>query len=111
MRSTYSDVVSIVDSCGGARRIAEALSWGAYPVTPDAVRKWERYGIPSVHWRSLMGLNKRLKPWDFLLANEKCQMRPARLKKLRRERAADAEGSTGAQTHRQTPHRPAPKEH
>jgi hypothetical protein len=83
MRSVYQDVIAIVDSCGGPKRVADALSFTNYPVSIDAVRKWERYGIPSHHWRGLMVLNTKLTPWDLLLCNERCEMRPARIKKIR----------------------------
>ena len=105
-RSTPLDVVSIVDSCRGARRIADALALSEHPIGADAVRKWERFGIPSCHWRGLMKLNKRLNPWDFLLANEKCQLRPAR------ERRLTVKKGQVEPKHTTRPLRwPAPKEH
>jgi hypothetical protein len=53
-----------------------------------------------------MKLNKRLNPWDFLLANEKCQLRPAR------ERRLTVKKGQVEPKHTTRPLRwPAPKEH
>jgi hypothetical protein len=49
-------VRSLIKSCGGPAKVADATRETAYPVTVEAVFKWYRNGIPEDHWPVVMAL-------------------------------------------------------
>lgn len=59
-------VADIVTEAGGPAKVAEALEG---KITPDAVRKWTRNGVPDRYWETLTSLTSADIPALFA-ANE-----------------------------------------
>lgn len=53
------NVKGIVSRCGGRAAISESID----SVSVGAIRKWEDFGIPEKHWKTIMQMAKgRLTP-------------------------------------------------
>jgi len=58
-------ITDIINTCGGAKAVAEALG------LKDGVRKWAQIGIPDRHWPKLIDLSRgKLKPATIYAANQ-----------------------------------------
>jgi hypothetical protein len=67
----------IIEAAGGFSSVASAITAHGKELTPDAVYKWVRNGVPDKHWSVIFGL-ANVDATTMFAANERARAEQGR---------------------------------